>query len=253
MVTSEEIVSALKFYENAAQREVLMRFFKCGEGEYGYGDQFLGLKVPQTRAVVKEVRLDVPFSEIERLLYSRWHEVRLAGFLLLVEEMKAASKSGRGKSLVDNAVRRDEIARFYLQHARQANNWDLVDMSCPRILGPWLTLPGPDGTQISRDVLSQLAESDCLWKQRIAIVTTWYLIRAGEYDTTLLLAEKLMNHSHDLMHKAVGWMLREVGKRDLNLLRDFLDKYCTSLPRTILRYAIEKMSETERQEWLKKR
>lgn len=253
MVTSEEIVSALKFYENAAQREVLMRFFKCGGGEYGHGDQFLGLKVPQTRAVVKEARLDMSFSEIEKLLYSRWHEVRLAGFLLLVEEMKAASRSGRGISLADNAVRRDEIAWFYLHHARQANNWDLVDMSCPRILGTWLTMPGPDGRQISRDVLLKLAESDCLWEQRISIVTTWYLIRAGEYDTTLQLAEKLMNHSHDLMHKAVGWMLREVGKRDLNLLRLFLDKYCTSLSRTTLRYAIEKMSETERQEWLKKR
>ncbi len=249
MYTADDIISALKLSENAGQREILMRFFKCGAGEYGYGDKFLGLKVPQTRAVVKDARLKVQLPEIEILLYSPWHEVRLAGFLLLVEEMKVASKVN--KRVADKSGgRRKEIVDFYLKHARQAINWDLVDLSCAYILGPWLMLPNDDGTVNSRDVLFRLAESDNLWEQRISIVTTWFLIRADEYDTTLMLAEKLLSHPHDLIHKAVGWMLREVGKRDMDLLRGFLEKHSERMPRTALRYAIEKMNETERQSWL---
>lgn len=251
MYTADDIVSALKLSENEAQREVLMRFFKCGEGQYGYGDKFLGLKVPQTRAVVKEARLKVPFAEIEKMLYSPWHEVRLAGFLLLVEEMKAASKVNK-RTTEKLGKRRKEIIDFYLKHTRQANNWDLVDLSCEYILGPWLLMLNDDGTTNSRDVLFRLAESDNLWEQRISIVSTWFLIRAGEFDTTLKLAEMLLAHPHDLIHKAVGWMLREVGKRDIDVLRGFLEENYSRMPRTALRYAIEKMNESERQSWLRR-
>lgn len=246
MFSADDIIAALRLGENAAQREILMRFFKCGEG-----DKFLGLKVPQTRAVVKEAKLKVSFPEIEKLLYCPWHEVRLAGFLLLVEEMKAASKVKR-QSALGLGRRRQEIVDFYLRHARQANNWDLVDLSCTYILGPWLLMPDDNGCFNSRDVLFRLAQSDNLWEQRISIVTTWLLIRADEYDTTLMLAEKLLTHPHDLIHKAVGWMLREVGKRNLDVLRGFLQKHSAEMPRTMLRYSIEKMSHHERQMWLKK-
>ena len=152
----------------------LMRFFKTGKGDYGEGDLFLGLRCPQTRMVVKEARLDVSFDEIEKLLYSTWHEVRLAGFLLLVEEMKAVLpwKKDSSASAKTKAERRDEIAAFYLRHASQANNWDLVDMTCPKILGEWLLYPSADGSMPDRSVLDILVSDNSLWKQRIGIVTT---------------------------------------------------------------------------------
>lgn len=217
----------------------LSKFFKTGKGQYGEGDRFLGLVNPQVRAVVKEAKRQVPLTEIEKLLYSEWHEVRLAGFLLLVEEMKAAKK---------NAERREMIAEFYLRHARQANNWDLVDLSCPKILGEWLVRSSAD-----RSVLDRLVESDNLWEQRIGIVSTWRIIRENQFEDTLRLAEKLLSHPHDLIHKATGWMLREVGKRDTDVLRDFLDAHFAEMPRTALRYAIEKLTDSERRFWLHRR
>lgn len=239
IITAEEIIACLEATADKAQARQLMRFFKTGKGQYGEGDRFLGLRCPQTRTVVREARLQVPFNEIEKLLYSPWHEVRFAGFQLLVEEMKAAKK---------DAARRDEIAAFFLRHARQANNWDLVDMTCPKILGEWLVRKPGD-----RQVLDRLAESDNLWEQRIGIVTTWRIIREGQFDDTLRLASKLLDHPHDLMHKATGWMLREVGKKDMDVLRDFLEKYYSRMPRTALRYAIEKMAEPERRFWLQRK
>ncbi len=232
----------------------LMRFFKTGKGDYGEGDLFLGLRCPQTRMVVKEARLDVSFDEIEKLLYSIWHEVRLAGFLLLVEEMKAVlpRKKDSSASAKTKAGRRDEIAAFYLRHASQANNWDLVDMTCPKILGEWLLYPSADGSMPDRSVLDTLVSDSCLWKQRIGIVTTWRLIKVGQPDDTLRLAAKLLTHRHDLIHKAVGWMLREVGKKDPDILTDFLERYYSAMPRTALRYAIEKMDERTRLDWLRR-
>lgn len=250
MTSAEDIIATIESMRNERQAANLMRFFKTGKGEYGEGDRFLGLKVPQTRAVVKEARRDVALTEIEKLLYSQWHEVRLAGFLLLVEEMKAALPSGRGDSEA-RARRRDEIAEFYLRHARQANNWDLVDMSCPKILGEWLIHRSADGSMPDRTILDRLIESDNLWEQRIGIVTTWRLIRERQTGDTLRLAPKLLSYPHDLIHKATGWMLREVGKIDMEALDDFLERYCTAMPRTALRYAIEKKSEAERQYWLR--
>lgn len=247
MTTAREIIEAMLAMRNEEQRQVLQRFFKTGKGQYGEGDRFLGLRVPQTRMVVKEARLDVSLPEIETLLYSEWHEVRLCGFLLLVEEMKAALPKHGGTGLPD---RRKEIAEFYLRHARQANNWDLVDLSCSYILGTFLLYPLPDGNMPDRNILDKLSESENLWEQRISIVSTAALIKKGQFCDTIRIAEKLLNHPHDLIHKAVGWMLREVGKKDISVLRNFLSSHHKSMPRTTLRYAIERMEPKERKRWM---
>lgn len=247
-VTAQDIISTMESMKNDSQRLILSRFFKTAPGQYGEGDMFLGLKVPETRLVVKESRLRVPFSEIGILLMSPWHEVRLCGFLLLVEEMKAAlPRRNRPDTM---AARRKEIADFYLAHAAAANNWDLVDLSAPYILGTFLLHPLDDGSMPDRKILDRLAESECLWEQRIAIVATMMLIRNGEFEDTLRIARRLLPHPHDLIHKAVGWMLREVGKRDTATLRDFLDLHVKSMHRTTLRYAIERLPEQERREWM---
>lgn len=237
---------------DAAQVRQLSRFFKTGTGEYGEGDQFLGIRCPQTRTVVKAARCQVPLDEIALLLQSEWHEVRLCGFLLVVEEMQAALPR-RGRPAEATAMRRRQLADFYLSHARHANNWDLVDMSCPKVLGHYLLHPGPDGRMPSRRVLDRLAESPCLWEQRIAMVTNWMLIRAGQWDDTVRIADRLLHHPHDLMHKAVGWMLREMGKRSPEALTDYLEAHWNEMHRTTLRYAIEKLSPGERRYWLLRR
>lgn len=248
-VSAKDIISTLLSMGDEWQRENLMRFFKTGKGQYGEGDKFIGIKVPHTRIVVKEARLGVPLKEIGILLKSEWHEVRLCGFLLLVEEMKAALPKARQVPTV-NAERREEIARFYLRHARRANNWDLVDMSCPKILGKWLLYPKADGSMPDRNILYRLAASSNLWEQRIAMVTCWMLIRDNQYDDALRLATILLPHPHDLIHKAVGWMLREVGKRDIDILEIYLDKHAKEMHRTTLRYAIEKMNEAKRRHYM---
>ena len=234
------------------QRQVLMRFFKTEPGDYGYGDEFLGLKVPQTREVVKKAK-DVPLDEIPELLMSKWHEVRLCGLLLLVSKFERLAT----KRLLDEekAIReRDEILLLYLKYAEQANNWDLVDLSAPKILGHWLLLPTylGDGTDdYKRQVLDELAQSQCLWKQRMSIVCTWKTSQQGNPLWCLRYAEIHLRHPHDLMHKAVGWMLREMGSRvSMDLLRDFLHRHAHEMSRTTLRYAIEKMDEAERKLWM---
>lgn len=232
---ASDIINRLKSMQDSDQRKVLMRFFKTGTGEYGEGDEFLGLKVPQTRQIVKEYRLKVPFHQIALMLGSEWHEVRLCALLLLVEEMKKAQ--GQHASL---------IADFYLDYAERANNWDLVDLSAPYIIGEWLSRKKPDGKLPSTDILIRLSSSENLWRQRIAIVSTYTLIRSGIFEPTLALSKKYLTHKHDLIHKATGWMLREMGKRDLDALRGFLDTYQKQMPRTALRYAIEKLSAEER-------
>lgn len=230
------------------QRAVLMRFFKTGKGQYGEGDQFLGLKVPTTRAVVKSVYKSVDLQEIPALLHSPWHEVRLCGFLLLVEMMKENLPKRRDSAatLEDKRLRRCEIADLYLANARQANNWDLVDLSCPYILGPYLRQNESGGY----DLLLQLAYSENLWEQRIAIVTTLDFIRNGILEPTIRLSERLLSHPHDLIHKATGWALRELGKRDETLLTSFLETHYRQIPRTTLRYAIERLPAPVRQFWL---
>ncbi len=254
MTTAKEIIEYMESMQDEEQRRILMRFFKTGPGEYGEGDEFLGLKVPQTREVVKAVR-DTPLSEVPELLLSRWHEVRLCGLLILVEQFEKLSV----KRLAHDAEairKRDEILTLYLRYAEQANNWDLVDLSVPKILGHWLLLPTAlgDGTDdYKRQVLDKLAHSDNLWRQRMSMVCTWKTSQQGDASWCLRYAEIHLHHPHDLMHKAVGWMLREMGKRvSMDILRDFLRQHAHEMPRTALRYAIEKMSDAERKEWMGK-
>lgn len=250
-VTAEEIIALLISEKDDKQRDHLMRFFKTGKGKYGEGDQFLGLKVPQTRGIVKEARLLASLDEIQKLLLSEWHEVRLAGLLLIVEEMKAnlPKRKDNDETLRLKAKRRKEITEFYLRNARCANNWDLVDLSCEYVIGPFIRYSdSPD-----YEILYRLAESDNLWEQRISIVTTLDFIRNGIFEPTLHLADKLISHPHDLIHKAIGWTLREIGKRDEKTLLDYLEVNYSKLPRTALRYAIEKLPEQERQYWLKRK
>ncbi len=236
---------------NEEQRRVLMGFFKTGPGEYGYGDEFLGLKVPQTREVVKAVAKDIALEEVPELLMSKWHEVRLCGLLILVDKFERLAT----KRLVNDEKAisgRDEILTMYLKYAEQANNWDLVDLSVPKILGHWLLLPSNLGDRDYKlKVLDELAASPCLWKQRMSIVCSWKTSQMGDPSWCLRYAEIHLHHPHDLMHKALGWMLREMGKRcSMDLLRDFLRQHAHEMPRTMLRYAIEKMSEAERKEWM---
>ena len=259
MTTAQEIISYMESLQDEQQRLNLMRFFKTQPGEYGYGDEFLGIKVPSTREVVGQSK-DTPLSEIPTLLLCRWHEVRLCGLLLLVDKFERLST----KKLVNDpqAIKgRDEIVEIYLKYARQANNWDLVDLSVPKIIGSWLLLPTMLGSMNGQpdmnadyklEVLDRLANSDCLWLQRMSMVCSWKTSQQGDPSYCLRYAEIHLHHPHDLMQKAVGWMLREMGKRvSMNLLRDFLHQHVHEMSRTSLRYAIEKMSEAERQMWIK--
>ncbi len=257
MLTAKEIIEYMESLQDDKQRRILMRFFKTGPGEYGEGDEFLGLKVPQTREVVKEAlnieHGPLTISEVPELLMSKWHEVRLCGLLILVAKFEKLAT----KRLADDAeaiTERDTILNMYLQYAEQANNWDLVDLSVHKILGHWLLLPtNLGGRDYKIKLLDELAKSPCLWKQRMSMVCTWKTSQMGDPTWCLRYAEIHLHHPHDLMHKAVGWMLREMGKRvNMDLLRDFLRQHVHEMPRTMLRYAIEKMPETERKEWMKR-
>ena len=266
-MTAKEIIAYMESLRNEEQRRILMGFFKTGPGEYGEGDEFLGLKVPQTREVVKNAWKDFPMDEVPELLMSKWHEVRLCGLLILVAKFeKLATKRLENE---EKAIRgRDEILTIYLHFAEQANNWDLVDLSVHKILGHWLLLPTYMGiteprihgtTELANEnkaykikVLDELAQSDNLWKQRMSMVCSWKTSQMGDPSWCLRYAEIHLHHPHDLMHKAVGWMLREMGKRcSMDLLREFLCQHAHEMPRTMLRYAIEKMQEQERQYWMK--
>ncbi len=270
-MTAREVIAYMESLRNDEQRQVLMRFFKTGPGEYGEGDEFLGLKVPETREVVKAVlavnkepldlnpepltlnREPLTIDEVPELLLSKWHEVRLCGLLILVDRFERLST----KRLLYDAEAicgRDEILTMYLRYAERANNWDLVDLSAPKILGHWLLLPTAlvSGREHKQHVLDDLAKSDNLWRQRMSIVCTWKASQQGDPSWCLRYAEIHLHHPHDLMHKAVGWMLREMGKRcGMDLLRDFLRQHVHEMPRTTLRYAIEKMSDEERQQWMR--
>ena len=214
------ICRELRSYSTAEKREVLPRFFKTGKGEYGEGDRFMGVVVPDTRKVAKNHN-DVSWEVLEALLESEWHECRLCALVILVNRFKKQP---------------DETLSFYLDHTKGVNNWDLVDLSAPYILGAYLV------DKSDREILYVLSASKNMWEQRIAIVSTLMLIRNGQFADTMKLAEGFLNIKHDLMQKATGWMLREVGKRDVGLLTEFLERYKAVMPRTMLRYAIEKFS-----------
>ena len=249
MITVAGIIAEMKAMRDDVQREGLMRFFKTGAGQYGEGDEFLGIKVPQVRVVVKHAQ-GLPLCEVPQLLCSPWHEVRLCGLLLMVAIFEKLS----AKRLIDDekAVhKRDEIVSMYLKYARKANNWDLVDLSAPKIIGHWLMLPSHIGDK--QGIMDGLAHSANLWEQRISMVCTWKTLQMGNAEWCLRYAKIHLHHEHDLMHKAVGWMLREMGKRmGMDLLRDFLQHYSKEMPRTTLRYDIEKMDEKERRRWMEK-
>jgi 3-methyladenine DNA glycosylase AlkD len=213
---------------------VLRGFFKTGPGEYGEGDRFLGITVPQTRAVARAFR-GLPLRDVERLLASAIHEERLCALLILVDAFERADPALRAR-----------LADFYLRNASRINNWDLVDLSAPNIVGEHL-LSAPTGWQ---PLLRALADSANLWERRIAIVSTHAFIRRREFRPTLDIARRLLRDPHDLIHKACGWMLREVGKRDLAALRGFLGAHAARMPRTALRYAIERMAPGERRHWM---
>lgn len=222
----------LKKHENKKQGEILQRFFKTGKGEYGEGDVFLGIKVPQQRRIARQFK-DLPLSDTQILLNSKVHEKRLIALLILIRRFEKG-----------NEVDKKKIFDFYLKNTEQINNWDLVDLSAPNIVGNFL-LDKP------RDILYDLAVSDNLWEKRIAVVSTFSFIRAGEFNDSLKIAEILLKDKHDLIHKAVGWMLREIGKKNERILEDFLNKHCLNMPRTMLRYAIEKFEEGKRLKYLK--
>ncbi len=209
------------------------RFFKTGPGEYGEGDQFLGLTVPQVRAVLPETD-DLSEAETLTLLHCEWHEERLLALLIWVRRFTRARK---------DEVARVRIVKLYLENTRWINNWDLVDTSAPSILGAWLQTH-------DREVLERLAYSENLWEQRIAVLATLTFIRSGDFADTLRLCERFLTHEHDLMQKACGWMLREAGKREPKVLRSFLVEHASRMPRTMLRYAIEKLPQTERRRYL---
>lgn len=209
------------------------RFFKTGPGDYGEGDKFLGLTVPLIRSLVREADA-LSEDAVLSLLHSEWHDERLLALLMMVRRFER------------DAGERERIVNLYLANTRWVNNWDLVDTSSPHILGAWLL--GRD-----RAILQKLAASPSLWEQRIAVLATFAFIRADEFGPTLALCEPLLTHQHDLMHKACGWMLREVGKRDVSALRTFLDAHAARMPRTMLRYSIEKFSPVERQRYLAQR
>jgi 3-methyladenine DNA glycosylase AlkD len=229
----EDLKRELSLYSDFEKANILQRFFKTGFGQYGEGDIFLGIVVPNTRIVAKKFS-DLPLYEIKKILYSRVHEERLCALLLLVEKFNKA-----------NDLEQKKIFDFYIKNAKQANNWDLVDLSAPKIVGKYLL-------DKSKTILYKFAKSKNLWEKRISIVSTYTFIKAGEYKDTFKIAEILMNDKHDLIHKAVGWMLREVGKISQKDEEKFLQKYYKKMPRTTLRYAIEKFPEEKRIKYLAK-
>ena len=230
-------------HANPAQVAGLSRFFKTGPGQYGEGDKFLGIKVPVTREVVKECWQKTSLNELEECIASEYHEVRLAALLALVEIFRHAGK----KAFAWLEMTKEDCVRFYLSHTDRINNWDLVDLSCYPLLGEWLL-------DKDRTLLYDLArDGQTIWEQRIGIVSTMAFIRHGQVQDTFQIADILLDHPHDLIHKAVGWLLREAGKRDKAALVEFLRPRCQTMPRTMLRYAIEKFPEAERQLYLAKR
>lgn len=234
-MSAQEVLSDLHELADPVRAAHSAGYFKTGPGEYGEGDIFIGLTVPQVRHVAG-VHKSLPPAEILELLTSPIHEVRLCALIILVNRYK------RSKSEVEKT----ELFALYLSSVRDGfvNNWDLIDTSAPTF-GQYL-LPDPD----RRELLLELAKSDSIWERRLSIMFTFAFIRAGEFDDALALAEYHLGDSHDLMHKACGWMLREVGKRDVEVLRGFLASHAAVMPRTELRYAIEKLDEDERHYWL---
>lgn len=223
---TNRIYDALAARSDEEKKIILPRFFKTGKGQYGEGDKFIGVTVPNIRTVAHEFK-DIDLEVIEELIQSPWHEMRMCALLILVD----SSKKEVSKDTFD----------FYLSQTQHINNWDLVDLTAPQIVGKYLL-------NKDRDILYKLSESDLLWDNRIAIVSTLTFIRNNDLDDTYKLSFKMIHHKHDLMHKAIGWMLREAGKRDANRLYNFIKEHKSIMPRTMLRYSIEKFDKETRKE-----
>jgi 3-methyladenine DNA glycosylase AlkD len=233
MSVTDSIKKALSSVADPQKAELLQRFFKTGQGEYGEGDIFLGIKVPDQRAVSKKYYKEITLNGIGELLESDIHEHRLTAIFMLVLKYEKAVDEKEKKQIVD----------FYLENLDRVNNWDLVDSSAPKILGAWLF-------DRDRSIIYELARYGHLWKQRVAILATFYSIKQDDFSDALRIAEMLLGHPHDLIHKAAGWMLREIGNRDRNTEESFLKKHYKKMPRTMLRYAIEKFEPEERKRYL---
>lgn len=232
-MNAEKIKEELFSIAEPGKKEILSRFFKTGKGEYGEGDLFIGVTVPQQRQLVKKYK-QISLDEIEKLLYDNYHECRLTGLFFLVE-LFTKTKNEQEKEL---------FFQFYLKNLEAVNNWDLVDLTAPKIIGAHLL-------NKDRTYLYELGNSSNLWKQRIAIVSTYHFIKENDFNDTFQISDILLEHPHDLIQKAVGWMLREVGKRNYEAEREFLVERYKKMPRTMLRYAIEKFDEEVRMAFLK--
>ena len=234
-MSASKVLTALKSESSARHASEQQRFYKTAPGEYGEGDVFLGISVPKTRKIAGEYP-KLTFDEIDKLAKSDFHEVRLCALVILCNQYKKSKESKKKKAIFD----------FYMVQVLKGrvNNWDLVDVSAPTI-GQYLL-----ESNNSMPILRKLSKSEDLWERRIAMIFTFAFLRAGELEPTYEIAERLLKDEHDLIHKAVGWMLREMGKRDPSLLRAFLTDHSKVMPRTMLRYAIEKLPERERKMWL---
>jgi 3-methyladenine DNA glycosylase AlkD len=230
-MNAQQCQSRLRSLRNPADAAFLAGFFKTGPGEYGDGDLFIGVRVPAIRKVAREFK-SLPPAEVVRLLHSEIHEERLAALVILVLQTERC-----------DAETRKRVYDLYLANTKYINNWDLVDLSAPQLVGAYLY-------DKNRRPLYRLAKSSRLWDRRISILATFHFIRQGDVDDTLRIAEMLLADPQDLIHKAVGWMLREVGKRDQAALQRFLEKHCHTMPRTMLRYAIERFPEKTRRAYL---
>ncbi len=235
-----KLQAGILFHQNPEQAANLSRFFKTGKGQYGEGDKFLGVKVPVIREEVKQCWTDTGFDDLETCIASEFHEVRLAALLTLVQIFKHAKK--------DKALQQ-QCVDFYLAHTQYINNWDLVDLSCYELLGSWLL-------DKDRTLLYGLArDGKTIWEQRIGMVSTMQFLRHGQLDDTYAIADIFLAKPqplHDLLQKAVGWLLREAGKRDEKRLKDWISMRYVAMPRTMLRYAIEKFAEEERQQFMRR-
>jgi 3-methyladenine DNA glycosylase AlkD len=220
----------IKQHSNSKKAKLLQGFFKTGKGEYGEGDIFLGIVVPESRKLAIKYS-SLPLKDVEQLLNSKIHEERLIALLLLVHNYQK------------HIEQREEIYKFYLKNTTYINNWDLVDLSCHKIVGKYLL-------DKDRAILYTLVHSDNLWERRIAVISTFEFIRNNQFDDSIKLSEILLQDKHDLMHKAAGWMLREVGKKDISVLETFLKQHYKKMPRTMLRYAIERLPEKRRKAYL---
>ncbi len=246
MPTLAQLKKELKNLADPEYAEILRKFFKTGKGEYGEGDVFSGIKVPVQRNIAKEFK-DLEFTDLQKLLDSKIHDERSVALFILI-----------GQYAEGDEKTKKQVYNFYLRNTENINNWDLVDSSAPNIVGDYLLDPSASSGQANsgrsknRKILYKLAKSKNLWERRIAVIATYAFIKNNEFNDTIKIAGVLMNDGHDLIHKAVGWMLREVGKKDEKILEKFLNKHYGVMPRTMLRYSIEKLNNEKRKFYLVK-